>query len=210
MRHGSNYRESNRRKWLVAALIGVMLALAFFVGRGTAPEQDESVRVPAGGGTPENQTQQTEEGAVEAATSFARIMAAPSGDTAAYLDTAEEIAAPGWEDRARELAQGALDFVNGRYGEDASVAFHPIRYRVRSWSSEEAAIDIWGVVLASGPKVGGVEESWVTATLNLRWVESGWKVEGQSSQGGPTPELLRTEDQVPLDEVLEDFQEYGE
>lgn len=209
MRPESKYEEGNRQQLILAALIGAMLALAFFAGRVTAPEPDDGTGVAPQGDPPQSQTQPTEETAIEAATSFAQIMAAPSGDETAYLDAAEEIAAPGWEGRARELAQGTLDFINDRYGNGASVAFHPVRYRVRSWSPEAAAIDIWGVVLGSGPKVGGVEESWVTATLNVRWVESGWRVEGQSSRGGPTPELLRTEDQVPLDEVLEEFQEYA-
>lgn len=209
MRPESKHPEGSRRKRILAALIGVMLALAFLAGRVTAPEPDDGGVVAPQGDPPQSQTQPTEETAIEAATSFAQIMAAPSGDANAYLDAAEEIAAPGWEDRARELAQGALDFVNDRYGNGASIAFHPVRYRVRSWSPEAAAIDIWGVILASGPKVGGVEESWVTATLDLRWVDSGWRVEGQSSRGGPTPELLRTQDQVPLNEVLEDFQEYA-
>lgn len=208
MRHRAGYADPKKRGLSIAAAIALLLIIGFFVGRVTAPDSvDEGNSAP-----PEKELstpdENSEAGAVEVATSIAQLMAAPTGDTTSYLEAAEEIAAPGWEARARELAQGAIDFVDDRYGSDASVSFQPVRYRVRSYSSDETTIDIWGVVLASGQKVGGVEESWVTATLTLVWVDSTWKVADQSSKGGPTPELLRTEEEVPIDEVLDDFEEY--
>lgn len=208
MRHQSGYVDPRRRGLWIAAAIAVVLIVGFFAGRLTAPDsvgEGSSALPDKELSTPD---ENSELGAVEAATSIAQLIAAPTGDTASYLQAAEEIAAPGWENRARELAQGAIDFVEDRYGSDASVSFQPVRYRVRSYSSHETTIDIWGVVLASGPKVGGVEESWITATLELVWIDATWKVADQSSKGGPTPELLRTEEEVLIDEVLNDFKEY--
>lgn len=208
MQHQSGYVDSRKRGLWIAAVIAVVLIVGFLVGRLTAPDavgEGSSALPKKELITPD---ENSELGAVEAATSIAQLIAAPTGDTASYLEAAEEIAAPGWENRARELAQGAIDFVNDRYGSDASVSFQPVRYRVRSYSSDETTIDIWGVVLASGQKVGGVEESWITATLELVWIDETWKVANQSSKGGPTPELLRTEEEVSIDEVLNDFKEY--
>jgi hypothetical protein len=119
-----------------------------------------------------------------------------------------ETAAPGWADRAEELAGNAIAFVNERYGEGGQVSFHPVRYRVVEFSDEEATIDIWGLVLGSGPKLAGIEESWITGTLEIVWINESWKVKGQSSRGGPTPELLKTDGEAAVPEEFEGFEEY--
>ncbi len=152
----------------------------------------------------------SEEGAVAAATTYARIMAGSTGDDDEYRNAMQELAAPGWGERAAELADNALAFVEERYGPGGRVTFNPVRYRVLTYTNEEARIDIWGVVLGVGPKLGGIEESWVTATLSLVWVDESWRVQGQSSQGGPTPELLRTQGQAAVPEAVEGFQEYDD
>jgi hypothetical protein len=202
--------ESTRKGWLASLITVVLLVIAFFVGRATAP--DDSPPTPStadqasdGSGVPRN-----EASAVDAATDNARVMASFSGDRQAYLEEAVGIAAPQWESRAEELAQGAADFISERYGSGAVVEFKPIRYRVKSYSEDRAEIDIWGVVLATGSKIGGIEESWVTGTIELVWVKSEWKVAGQSSKGGPTPELLRTEDTATDSEIINEFREYEE
>lgn len=192
--------------WLLVALI----VLAFFVGRVTAPDRPGEAAEAAPEIVPATSDDRSETGALRAATTFARLMAGPSGDASDYLEQAEAIAAPDWQERARELAQGAIDFINERYGVGGKIAFEPIRYRVQSHSPNEAVIDIWGVVLASGPEIVGIEESWITGTLNLEWVGSQWKVAGQSSRGGPTPELLRTDEEATVNEILSDFSEYGD
>lgn len=207
MRQETFSTQDRKRKLLLTGLIAVLLVLAFVIGRITVPESKEAVP-PDGQAERVSVDEPTETNAVEAATSFARLMAGPRGDTRSYLEAAEEIAAPGWENRARELAQGSVNFITERYGPGAVLTFHPVRYRLNSYSSGEATVDIWGVVLASGPKLGGVEESWITTTLKLAWVDSEWKVSDHASKGGPTPELLRTEEEVSIDEVLDGFEEY--
>ena len=190
----------------------VLLAIAFFLGRATSPEAPEdspSTRVPDSQEERTGITDQPDEaGAVAAATYYSRVMSGPTGDPALYLESMESIAAPQWTTRASELAQNAVDFVTERYGQGGSVEFKPIRYRVRSYSGDEAVIDIWGVVIGSGPNIRGIEESWITGAVTLVWIESEWKVAGQSSKGGPTPEVVRTEDALTVEEILSEFNEY--
>lgn len=196
-----------RRRVLVIIIAVAALLIGVLAGRAISPDTErEDVTAPSPSSTPEGA--QSEQGAVEAATQAAQIMAGFSGDSSEYLEQARSIAAPGWESRAEELAQGAVDFIHGRYGNGSQVNFQPIRYRVASFSEDEAVIDVWGVVLATGPKISGLEESWITGTIELTWIDSGWKVSGQSSKGGPTPELLRTEEEATISEILTDFSEY--
>ena len=150
----------------------------------------------------------SEEGAVTAATNFAQIMSGPSGDAERYRTAMQTLAAPSWSDRAVELASNAIDFAERRYGPGASIGFHPLRYKVDDYSDSAATIALWGVVVASGPKVAGVEESWVTATVQLSRVGDDWRVSGQTSTAGPTPRLLVGQDSAPVS-VLDDFKEFG-
>lgn len=201
--------ERGRTRILVLVVLFVALVIAFAMGRASAPD-DIAEAPPSTSTEPSNADTRDEASAVAAATRFSRVLTGPSGDADTYMDEIVRVAAPGWTDRARELAQNGIDFVTQRYGNGGTVEFTPVRYRVRSFSPEQAVIDLWGVVLGSGPKVGGIEESWVTGTLELQFVESEWKVSAQSSRGGPTPELLRTEESQTVDEILSDFVEYSD
>lgn len=188
--------------------IGVIaLLVGIFIGWFLAPsEKGGDAAPPAAEPSAANESSQSEQGAIQAATEYARIMASPGGG--GYVSAMESLAAPDWQDRARELANNTTDFVTERYGADGRVVFHPTRYRVSSFAPDSAVIDIWGVVLATGSEIGGIEESWVTATVELSWVGSEWKVSGQSSRGGPTPELLRTDEGNTLQEILDEFSGY--
>lgn len=201
--------EENRNHSLIAFFALVAL-LAFLLGRISAPKPEASSPPVVQSNEPSPSQERDEAGAVDAATRFSRIMTGPSGDPDSYIKDIGSIAAPTWTPRAQELAENSIDFVEERYGEGGTIDFKPLRYRVRSFSSDRATIDLWGVVLASGPKVGGIEESWVTATIELQWVGSGWRVSGQGSAGGPTPELLRTQEDKTVDEILSDFREYSD
>jgi hypothetical protein len=181
----------------------VLLIGAFFLGRGSAPDLKEGVGEPAAQGL----SLRSEEGAVEAATNFARILPGPSGDVDAYYQAMRDLAAPEWQTRAQELADNAVAFVVDQYGKEGHISFQPVRYRIDSFSSEQADIDIWGIVLATNSGGARIEESWLTATLSVVWVDDEWKLGGQTSRGGPTPELLQTGDQVTADQ-LGGFEEY--
>jgi hypothetical protein len=204
----------NRRRVLVLSGIAIALALlvGILIGRSLAPEEDVAPpqTAPPASTPEETDYALTEEGAVEAATEYSKIMASPSADTAAYLNAVSQIAAPEWRERARELAENTISFVEERYGAGGDLEFNPIRYRLRSYSSDEATVDIWGVVLGSGPHVAGIEESWITGTVTLVSIGGEWKLSGQTSKGGPTPELLQTDEDASANLILNQFREYSD
>lgn len=199
--------DSARRAVLVIG-VAVFGFVSLIVGRATAP--DASGPATSSGQVDQSSgTMISRAGAIQAATAFAQVMVGPSGDASAYRDEMESIAAPAWRSRAGELADTSIDFVRTRYGQGGAIEFEPIRYRVRSYSGSEAVIDLWGVILASGPRTEAIEESWITGTVHLVLVDSEWRVAHQSSKGGPTPELLRTEEEVTAAQILTEFSEYG-
>lgn len=203
---------SRVRKWALVGYTLLLLAVGIVVGLGVAPEGDELPDTSSA--SPRSASSETahansESGAVSAATTFAQVMAGPTGDLATYRRAVEAIAAPGWESRALELANNTIKFIDSRYGEGGRIAFNPIKYRVASYLDGEAAIELWGVALGSGPKIAGIEESWITAKLHLVWIDASWKVEDQSSLGGPTPELLRAEGGPSASRVLGEFKDFA-
>lgn len=213
--------QSGVRRWVplvVTLLVGI--AAGVMVGRAFTEESPRQEPSKSGTSLPRGVTGPTDlrngvpvgygqsaEGAVAAASNYARVMTGASGDPAAYRRALRTLASPDWLERAEELATNTIDFVRSRYGTDGSATFSPVRYRVAAFSKDLATIDIWGVLVASGPKIEGVDESWLIATVELAWVETDWRVVGQSAAPGPTPELLRTAD-AQSESILTDFEEY--
>lgn len=205
-------REPPIRKWALVAFALVLLGVGIVVGLGIAPDgkgEHSGVPIPR----PKTDLTETshvnsESGAVSAATTFARVMAGPLGDVGAYRKSVEAISAPSWKNRASQLANNTIDFIDGRYGEGGHITFNPVKYRVTSYLGREAEVELWGVALGSGPKISGIEESWITVRLDLIWMDEQWKVEDQSSLGGPTPELLRAEGGPSASIVLEEFKDF--
>jgi hypothetical protein len=209
--------RSVRLSWLVLAGLLLVVGAAFVIGRATAsdssPEQTDERDAEDGAG-PSGTTNgvpvgfsQSEDGAVAAATIFARAIATIPLDTDAYKETIRTLAAPEWLSDAEALADNSLTFLVERYGQGAASTFSPIKYRIQKYSDTSATVALWGVTLGSGPKVQQPEESWVTGTIELVWVDDDWRVAGQSSSVGPTPERLNTEDELDGSE-LENFEEY--
>ena len=204
------------RFWLTAIAVSALaLAAGIWVGRQPAPDPlpvpGEAQQEPTPGGSEENGVPlgyaQSEIGAVEAATNFTRAMASVPEDPDLYLAAAETISAPSYREEARRLAENGLDFLRDRYGTGGRFSFAPLRYRVLEYSDTGAQVSVWGVTVASGPKIEGIEESWLTATLNLTWISGDWRLAGQTSETGPTPELLQTSDSSDAS-ILDGYQEY--
>jgi hypothetical protein len=135
-------------------------------------------------------------------------MADAAGDAGAYRAAVETLAAPVWRTQANELASNGLNFVKRRYGQGASISFQPLRYRVDQYTDGRATIQLWGMVIASGPKIRRLEESWITTSIQLSWVQNDWRASGQDSKAGPTPHLLSGQDAAAA-AGLNDFQEFG-
>lgn len=210
-------RSRPGRRAMAAILVGALVLFVLGVVTGRTLSPDEAPPRSADSASPDaddkNQPialgySRSEQGAVAAATHFARVMAGASDDADAYEAAMLALAAPEWEAEAKKLARNTSAFVKDRYGEGATVTFSPVRYRLASYADETAVVELWGVTLASGPKIEGIEESWITGTIHLVWSDQDWRVSSQESASGPTPELLRADDEVIPATVLEDFEEY--
>ena len=201
--------HSERRPLLlVVVAVVIALLLGIWIGRALAPAQEEaSPSAPSPDERQLGEHPQTEEGAVAAATEFSRLIADVSTDEDQYRQAIRDLAAPDWMSKAEELADNTLSFLEGRYGSEGTFSFVPARYRVVEFAENAATVDLWGVSLATGPKIAGVEETWITGTLELVWTSNGWRVAGQDSATGPTPELVRAEDER-AGNPLSDFQEF--
>lgn len=208
-----------RSKRLLLGLgVLVLVLVAFFVGRITspdpspkAPESDASERPDPGptaemSGVPVGYVR-TEEGAVAAAAAFARQMSEVEGDDNNYRQTLLTLAAPQWRSDAEEIAKNTMDFIREQYGDDASAEYSPLRYRIVTCSSSSCTVQVWGVTVVSSPS-HQLKESWSTIGLTLEWVNEDWRVAGQSSQPGPTPQLLQEQQGGP-GSLLSEFQEFG-
>ncbi len=204
------------RRLAAGGLLLVVLLAGIWIGRELAPDADERLprstptQLPtesrAVNGVPVGYLR-TKQGAVQAATNFTRVMAAVSDDADAYVAAADTMAASEWAAEARRLAHNGLEFFRERYGTGGSFTFAPVRYRLVSYSDTEATVGVWGVTVASGPKIQGIEESWLTGTLDLVWVSGDWRLAGQTSVTGPTPELLQATESVAA-AGLDQFEEY--
>jgi hypothetical protein len=205
-----NHRRPHNGVYL-AVVTAVALA-AFFGGRVTAPEPpqrgDRAAAEPSlpatidpAAGAP------TRDGAVMAATTFARIMGSiRSGDTR-YVDALVEIAAPDWRDDARRLAKNGLAFVTEQYGAKGAVMFEPIRYMLLEFDGATARVAIWGVVLSN--PTDAMDATWGTGTIELKFFEGEWRMTGGESTPGPTPHQQKPEDTVPVSS-LNGYSEYND
>lgn len=205
----TNSQVSRRPLLLLGVAVAIALLLGMWIGRALAPAQEEaSPSTPSPEARNLGEYPQTEQGAIAAATEFSRVIADVSADEGEYRQAIREVAAPDWMSKAEELADNTLSFLDERYGSEGTFSFVPARYRVVEFAANAATIDLWGVTLATGPKIGGVEETWITGTLELVWTSDGWRVAGQDSATGPTPELVRSEDERGGN-PLSDFEEFG-
>lgn len=208
-------QSAHRTNRVAYAIVAVALLVAAFVGgRATAPDASPPLHPPtqappasdvASPADSAAEASPTRDGAVAAATSFARIMGSITAGDAGYVEAMAAIAAPSWRDDARRLAQNGLDFVAKRYGPGGTITFEPVRYRVASFDGESATVAIWGVVLSS-PR-DGVDATWGTGTIELALVDGQWRMTGGESMPGPTPHQLEPEDSAPIT-TLERFSEY--
>lgn len=198
-----------RRMTLFGIAAIALLTLGVLIGRSLAPTHEDGAdnahRSPNSRGT--GTGLRSESGALEAATDFAEVLSGAIEEPDSYHDVVLGFAAPEWEAEAEILVTNTLGFVNRRYGEGAEISFTPIRYRIAEFSDVHAVVALWGVTVASGSKIAGLEESWTTGTIRLRWITNRWLVVDQASQAGPTPELLGSSDEIDAS-VLQGFREY--
>jgi hypothetical protein len=89
---------------------------------------------------------------------------------------------------------------------------HPLAWRVEAYSDDEASVAVWTVTVLSATGVAVPQSEWMTVTVQLAWVEDGWRVEAVRDRPGPTP-ITGTRDEpwdaVPFDEALDGFTRLG-
>jgi hypothetical protein len=211
-------RGAGARRMLGAGAVIALIALAFWIGRATSPDpkiaSPEEAETANEGPGPTGDLRgvpvgyaRTEEGAIAAASNFARLMSTTTADPQAFVNAFEVIAAPDWRKEARTLAEEGLDFVRERYGSNGILTFTPVRYRLSDFDPSEATVEVWGVTLATGEESSEIDESWVTGRIELRWSAGDWRVAGGTSSAGPTPLLLQAQDDNSID-VFEQFQDF--
>jgi len=151
----------------------------------------------------------SEAGALVAAAEFLEVSGGSAvTDQDAYRAALQTMAAPEWTTRARQTGDNATSFALERYGEDATVVTTPVAHRVASFSPEAASIELWAVMTAAGPKLKNAEQNWITARLQLRWVDGDWRLSSEDTTSGPTPALLAVDSNSGAASVLEEFELY--
>lgn len=65
----------------------------------------------------------------------------------------------------------------------------PVTARLVSSDEGRSVVDVWSVLAVAAPGVGPGRQVWRTVTVELVETASGWRVDGWSSEPGPTPAL---------------------
>ncbi len=220
--------------WLVvAAVAGLVLAAASFVLGGavmrpappaavTAPVR--VVPLPQGAsrleaGVPVGY-EQTESGAVDAATNYLVALNGPLVLHPDQFRAAEGvIAAPAY--RTQMLAEGdaslralnsSFGFAsNGSMGIPIALRLAPIAYHLDSYDGEHAAVSVWAVWVFAEGGILAPQQHWFTATYLLEWTGGDWRVSGASARPGPIPappQQTVADPSSPLPDALTNYREY--
>jgi hypothetical protein len=73
----------------------------------------------------------------------------------------------------------------------------PLAWRMDRFRRGEARVSVWNVTVLSAAGVAAPQSEFVTVTLDLVWIEGGWRLDGVRTDPGPTP-MTGPKDQ-PLD-----------
>ena len=152
------------------------------------------------------------DGAADAAVSYAAVSQRWLYFTDEQItDAVEEIAAP---DAVDELAADTIAEVTAARtalgGSPGPVWWlvRPMAWRVESLRPDEAAVAVWTVTVLSAEEVAAPQAEWVTVTVDLEWIDGGWKLDALSDTPGPTPMPGPGDapwDAIPFDDALEGF-----
>jgi hypothetical protein len=87
----------------------------------------------------------------------------------------------------------------------------PIGYRVVSFSTDSARVEIWTLMLLGNPGVGhGIPPQFRTATVDLTWEREAWRLTGTpQGKDGPAPVADNPDAGNDVVAAVKDFQEYS-
>ena len=144
--------------------------------------------------------QHSEEGAVAAATNYARVLSSTLIlDRSKRRAAIEALAAPetlarqqrAWDQAVASLNKG-LGVTNGA-AKDGTILLRavPVGWRMEKYSDKRATVAIWVTsvlgALGGPPQGVPVREAWGTTTVELRWVDGDWKLLDTTNTDGPRP-----------------------
>jgi hypothetical protein len=89
----------------------------------------------------------------------------------------------------------------------------PLAWNVERYSPAKAQVSVWTVTVLSAVEVATPQAEWMTVSIDLAWVEGGWRVEDIRSTPGPTPMTGPNDqpwDAEPFDQALDGFTRLGE
>lgn len=64
---------------------------------------------------------------------------------------------------------------------------HPLAWQVARYDPGEATVEVWLMTLLSASDVAVPQTEWLTATLELEWLDGAWRLESVRETPGPTP-----------------------
>ncbi len=163
--------------------------------------------------------QQTEAGAVDAATNYLVALNSPVVLHPELVRAAEAaMAAPSYRDQMIAEGDQNLRAMNSSYGVAANAAmgvqvvlrYVPIAFQVDSYDGQHAAVSVWAVWLLAESGILPPQQHWLTSTMLLEWIGGDWKVTAAGSRPGPVPsppqQVLAPS--TPLPDTLTQYREY--
>lgn len=176
---------------LVSLLVGVLVG--WMLNTQTAKEADVG-RVSVGphhieDGVPVRYAQ-TREGAISAASNFARVRSGPLlRDEAQYLRAIDKMSSEDWRAEGERIARKDLSVFREGFGIGANPAAGidstPIRYRVDSFTSKRAEITVWLVALIQ-PSDKPIQSLWASGKYTLTW-NGDWRILNAVPVDSPVP-----------------------
>ena len=217
-----------RRLALAGAVVGVVFVVGVLVanlGRGSsAPKPTgEPIEQPqpavASGSEPTAEVAGTAtgftrdgDGAVQAAVAYAtasqRWLYFSDDEIRAAM---AQIAAPASVDRLATDVVADVSVARERLGASSGRVWwlvRPLAWELEFHNTDKARVSVWVVTVLSAAEVAAPQSEWMTVTLDLAWVDGGWRVDAVRDTPGPTPMVGpgdRAWDAMPFDEALAGF-----
>jgi len=212
-------------RWVLVVGALVLIALAFAVGRISAPTEEAKsnppLAVPADADAELNaKYAHSPGGAILAAGAYQRAFADPSILKPGVLERRiEAVATPNYAPRMLEGNQPGTDrLMEEPVGEGVQqgvpTAYFgvPVVYRLLSYTSERARVQNWGFTIVGNASTVEPAAYFGTATTELVWQEGRWKIASTRGAFGPTPETRTPRDGAEgfqLEDLAGDFKPYG-
>jgi hypothetical protein len=190
-RHAAAPDLPRRTRRAIAALVAVLgLGLLIVAALSLAP-RNEPRQVTSGSvarirpRAPAQPATGTRQSAVKTAVSAVYELALPAlTDPSHFEHSVERMSAAGHE-TALTTAFGGDEKLRASLA-GGVVRSAPLGYRIEQFDGRAAAVSIWIVSLAAGPRVA-TQASWRRLTFDLQWERGRWRVTGGAGGAAPSP-----------------------